>query len=444
MSVESKVEKLENAKVKLTIEVTASDVNQGFDKAYKKVGSQVKIPGFRPGKVPKSILKQRYEESVRNEAFEEILSQAIEAAIVKDKLDIVSPPDVENVADVYTKLQENEGLSFQAVLEAYPSVEVGPYTDLTVTAKTFYYDQSHVDGELKKLQDREAEVVKKDNETVEAGDLLHAQCNFYLVAKDDKNNFLRHINLDGNDEWFGPYQDQLIAMKVGDEKDFEMVIPEGYENEALQGKDGHVNVKVIEINHIDLPDIDDELAKDYNFDTLDELKKDIETKLDETVNQKKREEIFSALVEEIIKNSQFDMGEAVVDNRINQQIRTLEQQLEKMNISFDQYLMMVKKSLDEMKDEFRESSFKDVQFDLIRHAIIEKEKIEVTDDDMELEYQRYADYAKLPIEEAKKYLSENMDLNTLKNGRLHNKLMDFLVEKNKAKKGKKEAIQLNS
>ncbi len=444
MSVESKVEKLENAKVKLTIDITASDVNQGFDKAYKKIGAKVKLPGFRPGKVPKSILKQRYEDTVKNEAFEEILNQAIETAIVKDKLNIVSSPDIENVTDVYTKLQENESLSFQAVLEVYPTVELGPYKDLTVTAKTFYYDASHVDLELKKLQDREAEVIKKENDTAETDDLLQIQCNFYLVAKDEDNNLLRHINLNGNDEWFGPHQDQLLGMKVGDEKDFGMKIPEDYGVEALEGKDGYVHVKILEINYIDLPDMDDELAKDYNFDTLDDLKKDIETKLEETVNQKKREETFSALVEEIITNSQFDMGEAVVENRINQNLRTMQKQLEKMNVSLEHYLAMIRKSLDEIKDEMRESSLKDIQFDLIRQSVIEKEKIEVTDEDMDLEYKRYADHAKIPFEEAKKALSQNTTLDTLEYGRLHNKLIDFLIEHNTAKDGEKEAIQINS
>ena len=285
-----------------------------------------------------------------------------------------------------------------------------------------------------------AEIEKKEDGVVGIEDLITIEYNFYLVSKDSTEKHHHHINMRETDSWFEPVKDQLVGMKVGEEKDLAMRIPDDYSEDALGGKDGNVHIKITEVQTEILPELDDELAKDYSFETIDELKGDIETKLKDACEKKKREATFEKLVDKIIESSRYDMGSEVIERHIDHSVRHMNQQLEQLNMTMDQYLERMGQTIENIRDSFREQSEKEIKYDLIRNAIIDKEKIEVSDDDLESDFKNYAEYAKIPYEEAKEKLRQSKEIETLKRGRLYQKVVDYIINENIVKEDSREAI----
>ncbi|MDH4128681.1 MAG: trigger factor, partial [Spirochaetota bacterium] len=353
---------------------------------------------------------------------------------------IVTSPHIQELDSIFDKLTENKDFSFKAKIEVYPDVEIANYTGLTVKVDKYVYNEEHVNQKLKEMQYRMAEIEKKKNETIENGDGIKVQYNYYITNKSETANQIHHINLLEEDPWFEPIKNKLIGMKQGEESDLDITIPENHVNEEIRGKKGKVHIKILEVQSQNVPPIDDELAKDYDFETLDELKKDIDIKLKEACDKKRRENIFNSIFDEIAKSSKFSIGESFIESQIQRKIEQLEHQLKQVKVPFEKYLKAMNINMDKLKENFKEQVDKEVKFELMRSKIIDKENIEVTLEDLEPDFKNYAEYAKIPYEEAKDKLIQSKELDYLKMGRLYQKVVDFILENNKVKDGEEKSI----
>ncbi len=440
MDVKTKIEKLENAQIKLDIEVPASDIDREFDLAYKQIGSQVKIPGFRPGKVPKNIVRQRFGPNVKSQAFEKIVSTALDSAVRKEELKIISQPHIDEIDSMYEKLNENQDFSFQAKVEIYPSVELGDYKTIKIEAPNYTYSQEHIDYKLQEFQKKSSESEKKENGLVEDGDSIQFQYQFYLVAKEEGKNHIHYWNLNEDSAWFDPIKSDVIGMKIGDEKDIPVTIPSDYTNENLHGRDGNVYIKITEIEHVVLPPIDDELAKDFNYETLDELKENLQKSLKDQCDKKRRDEVIDKILDQIIEVSQFDLGQSAIEMQVEQHINRLEVYLQRFKMSLDDYLASNNQSEDDIRNDFKEQAEKDIKIDLIMDMIGETEKVEATDEDVDEGLKEYAEQMGMTFEEVKKNVAKPNDLRAIREVKVKEKIVDMLIDSNEIENTKDEPI----
>ncbi len=280
----------------------------------------------------------------------------------------------------------------------------------------------------------------KEDGVVEQGDLIDIQYNFYVNERNDYENHIGEINLSEPNDWFDSYKESFLGMKIGEEKEIPAKIPEDYKDPINKGKDGTLYIKITKIQSIDMPEIDDELAKDYNYDNLNDMKAKIEEDLKKICEKKKSEMIYEKSIEKIIENSQFTIGEKIIQNHVDRKLNELEQTLERFRSNLDDYFYRTKQSKEEYQKTLADATQKQLKHELVRDAIIEKENMQISDDDLKDEIQNYADYIKKSFDEAKEIVYKSPELNNLKQMKLFKKLMDHIIDITKVKMDKDQHI----
>ena len=392
-------EKLEKSRVALTIEVGAEEFEAAVNKAYLKMRGKINVPGFRVGKAPRKIIEKMYGAEVfYEEAVNIILPDAYEAAVKEQGLETVGYPQVE--LESCTK----DGVVFKCTVAVYPEVKLGQYKGLEAPKAEVKVAAADVNARLKEMADRNSRLVSVER-AVKKGDTADIDFEGFDngVAFDGGKgeNFDLEI---GSGSFVPGFEDQLIGMKAGEEKDIDITFPENYTPE-LAGKPVVFHVKVNEVKVKELPAIDDEFAKDVSeFDTLKELKADIKKKMVEertTAAQRAFEDVLMTKVAEGVK---AEIPEEMVEMQAQQLVEGFKQQLAAQGIPFDQYLKMT--GMDETKilADAKDPAVNQVRMDLAIRAIIKAENLEVSDDEVEAEMKKVADKYSMDLETVKKYL----------------------------------------
>ena len=432
MSVKS-CEKVEKSQVALTIEVGSAEFEAAIEKAYQKMRKKINVPGFRPGKAPRKIIEGMYGAEVFfEEAINIAFPDAYEAAVKEQELRVVGYPTVEMVGDV-TK----EGFTFKATTPVYPEVTLGEYKGLSAPKDEVKVTAADVDDRLKQLSDRNTRLVSVDREAKE-GDTAVIDFEGFLDGKPFDGGKGENHSLELGSHSFVPgFEEQVVGMKAGEEKDIDITFPEDYHAD-LAGKAVVFKVKVHEVKEKEVPTMDDEFAKDVSeFDTLKELKADLKKKITEE-RQKDADRAFAdTLMDQVAEGITADIPDAMVEAQCHQFLDNFKMQIAQQGIPYDQYLKLT--GMDEAKllEDAKEPALRQVKMDLAVAAIIKAENIEASDEDVEAEFQKLADQYSMDLEMVKKYLHADQ----VKDQIVSQKAVDIVVESATATKPEKKTAK---
>ncbi len=393
-------EKVEKSQVVLTIEVGSAEFEAAIEKAYQKMRKKINVPGFRPGKAPRKIIEGMYGAEVFfEEAINIAFPEAYEAAVKEKELQVVGYPTVEMVGEC-TK----EGFTFKATTPVYPEVTLGEYKGLTAEKEEVKVGAADVNERLKLLQDRNTRLVSVDREAKE-GDTAVIDFEGFLNGEPFDGGKGEGHNLELGSHSFVPgFEEQVVGMKAGEEKDLDITFPEDYHAD-LAGKAVVFKVKVNEVKAKEVPELDDEFAKDVSeFDTLKDLKADLKKQITEE-RQKDADRAFEdAVMEQAAANITAEIPDAMVENQCRQFLDNFKMQIAQQGIPYDQYMQIT--GMDEAKllEDAKEPALRQVKMDLTVAAIIKAENLEATDEEVEAEYKKLAEQYNMDIEMVKKYL----------------------------------------
>ena len=392
-------EKLEKSRVALTIEASAEEFEAAVNKAYLKMRGKINVPGFRVGKAPRKIIEKMYGEEVfYEEAVNIILPDAYEDAVKEQKLDVVGYPEVE--LESCTK----DGVVFKCTVAVYPEVKLGQYKGLEAPKAEVKVAAADVNARLKEMADRNSRLVSVER-AVKKGDTADIDFEGFDngVAFDGGKgeNFDLEI---GSGSFVPGFEEQLIGMKAGEEKDIDITFPENYTPE-LAGKPVVFHVKVNEVKVKEVPAIDDEFAKDVSeFDTLKELKADIKKKMTAERTEAAQRAFEDVLMAKVAEGVEAEIPHEMVELQAERMMEQFKQQLAAQGIPFDQYLKMTGTTEADFRKQADGPAAEQVKMDLAVEAIIKAEGLEATDEDVENELKNVAEKYGMDLETVKKYL----------------------------------------
>ena len=392
-------EKLEKSRVALTIETSAEEFEAAVNKAYLKMRGKINVPGFRVGKAPRKIIEKMYGAEVfYEEAVNIILPDAYEAAVKEQELEVVGYPQVE--LESCTK----DGVVFKCTVAVYPEVKLGQYKGLEAPKAEVKVVAADVNARLKEIADRNSRLVSVER-AVKKGDTADIDFEGFDngVAFDGGKgeNFDLEI---GSGSFVPGFEDQLIGMKAGEEKDIDITFPENYTPE-LAGKPVVFHVKVNEVKEKQVPAIDDEFAKDVSeFDTLKDLKADIKKKLTAERTESAQRAFEDVLMAKVAEGIEADIPEEMVELQAERMMEQFKQQLASQGIPFDQYLKMTNTAEADFRKQAQGPAADQVKMDLAVEAIIKAEGLEASDEDVESEMKSVAEKYGMDLDTVKKYL----------------------------------------
>ncbi|MGC5326563.1 trigger factor [Brevibacillus sp. SYSU BS000544] len=425
----AKWEKLESNQGVLTVEVEADQVNQALDQAFKKVVQKVHVPGFRKGKIPRKMFEARFGvESLYQDALDIILPVAYGQAVRETGIQPVDRPEV-NVE----QMGKDQNLVFKATVVVKPEVKLGDYKGLEIEAGDFSVSEADVNEELKRMQDRHAELVVIEEGNVETGDILLIDFEGFQDGVAFEGGKAENYSLEiGSGTFIAGFEEQLVGLAKGEEKEITVTFPEEYHSPSLAGKEAKFQVKVNEIKRKNLPALDDEFAKDVSeFDTLDELKADLTKKLEERKAREKDTHVREQLVIKATENAEIDLPEVMVEQELDQMVNEFAQRLQYQGMDIDLYYQFSGMDESMLRDQFQTDATTRVRSALTLEAIGKAENISVSEEDVNEELNKLASMYNRPADELRKIFTAQDGMMGLYRDIQTRKTVDFLVAENK-------------
>ncbi|BDG46270.1 trigger factor [Parageobacillus sp. KH3-4] len=422
-----KWEKLEGHEGVLTVEVDAEKVNEGLDAAFKKVVKNITVPGFRKGKVPRVIFEKRFGvEALYQDALDILLPEAYAKAVEEAGIEPVDVPKID-----IEQMEKGKSLIFTARVTVKPEVKLGQYKGLEVEKMDATVTEEDVENELKRLQENYAELVVKEDGKIEKGDTAVIDFEGFVDGKPFEGGKAENYSLEiGSGVFIPGFEDQLVGMKAGEEKEIEVTFPEEYHAKELAGKPATFKVKVHEVKAKQLPALDDEFAKDVDdeVETLEQLKEKIRARLEETKKNEAETALRDAVVEKAAENAEIDIPEVMVKNETDRMLREFDQRLQMQGLNLDLYYQFSGQDEAALREQMKEDAEKRVRVALTLEAIAKAENIEVTEEEVNEELEKMAKTYNLEIEKLKELLG---NLEGVKEDLKWRKTIDFLVEHSK-------------
>lgn len=421
-------EQLEGNKVELKVEIEKEKVNEALGKAYRKVVKDIRVPGFRKGKVPRRVLEARFgKEVLHRDAFDILIPEAYNHAVKAAEIEPVAQPEVN---DFY--IAEDEPATFTAVVEVKPEVELGDYTGLGIEKEEASVTTEDIENRLKRLQDQHSQLDTTDREEIEEGDFVIIDFEGFLDGEKFPGGSAEEYTLEiGSGTFIPGFEEQLIGKKTGEEVNVEVSFPEEYQAENLAGKDVVFKVKIKEIKVKKLPELNDEFAKEASeFDTLDELKEDIKNNLQKQVEEKVKHDFQDKLIEKVTENAKVEVSDTLIDNELDMMYHNLAYSLSMQGINIETYFKQVGLTEEEWKKDNREDAEKRARSNLVLEAIAKKEGINVTDEEIDNRIEKMAEGSERKPEEIKKYLLLQGQLDGMVHSMTINKVLEYLEENN--------------
>ena len=426
------VEKKEKSTVELVIEVGAEEFEAAVQKVYLKTRNRINVPGFRKGKAPRKIIESMYGTGVFYEdAINEVYPAAYAEAVAQQKLDEVGYPKMEIVS------VGKEGFTFKAIVSVRPEVKLGTYKGLTAPKEAAKVTEKDVNEELKPYIDRATSLVAVKRKA-KKGDTAVIDFEGFMDGKPFEGGKGENYSLELGSGAFVPgFEEQVIGMKAGEEKDLNITFPADYVAD-LAGKDVIFKVKVNEVKEAVKPELDDEFAKDVSeFETLEAFKKDLEDKLTKSREEKAQRDYEEAIIEQLIANMEAEIPETMIDVQVDKMMDDFSSRISAQGMKFEDYLQMMGMNVDMMRASARPNADKQVKVELALAAVAEAEKFEITDEDVEAEIARLAEQYKLEVAQVKQAVAGADLAHDLK----MKKASDFVFENAKVGKAKKAAAK---
>ena len=431
------VENLEKNMAKLTIEVSAEELEKALNAAYQKEKNKISIPGFRKGKVPRAMIEKMYGPAVFYEdAANTLMQENYPAAVEESGVDIVSRPTVDVV-----QIEKGKPFIFTAEVAVRPEVTLGKYMGVTVTKIDTSVSDEEVEESLEKERNNNARTITVTDRPVENGDTAVIDFEGFVdgVAFEGGKGENHPLEI-GSHTFIDTFEDQLIGKNTGDEVEVNVTFPEQYQAADLAGKPAVFKVKINEIKTKELPELDDEFAQDVSeFDTLAEYKEDLKKRLvEQKENEAKRTKEDEA-IQKIIDKSKMDIPDAMIDTQCDTMIEEFAQRIAQSGLSMDQYLQFSGMTVDKLREQVRPEATTRIQSSLVLEQIAKDENIEITDEDIDAEIEKMAKAYGMEADKLKEYMGES-EKKSMKNDLAIQKavelVMDNVKERAKAKSKK--------
>lgn len=419
-----KWEKQEGNEGVLTVEVDAETFNKALDDAFKKVVKQVSIPGFRKGKVPRGLFEQRFGvESLYQDALDILLPVEYPKAIDEAGIEPVDRPEID-----VEKIEKGESLIFTAKVTVKPEVKLGDYKGLNVEKEDTSVSDEDVQEELKAMQNRQAELVVKEEGAIENGDTVVLDFEGFVDGEAFEGGKAENYSLEvGSGSFIPGFEEQLVGLEAGAEKDVEVTFPEEYHAEDLAGKPAVFKVKIHEIKAKELPALDDEFAKDVDeeVETIAELTEKTKKRLEEAKENEAEGKLREELVAKASENAEVDVPQAMVDTELDRMMKEFEQRLQMQGMNLELYFQFSGQDEDALKEQMKEDAAKRVKSNLTLEAIAAAEDLQVSDEEVEEELSKMAEAYNMPVENIKQAIGST---EAMKEDLKVRKAIDFLVE----------------
>ena len=423
-----KVEKVNDTEAKLIIEVPAEDFDKAIDEAYEKNKDKFKVDGFRKGKVPREMVEKIYGVGVFfDDAANAVIPEAYAEAAKESGLEIVARPEI-NV----TKIAAGNPMEFEAIVTLKPEVKLGKYKGVKVDKVEVEVTDEDIENRINQDREQNSRLVAADDKEIEDGDQAIIDFEGFVDDKPFEGGKGEDYPLIiGSHSFIDTFEEQLVGKKVGDEVDVNVTFPEQYQATELAGKPALFKVKIKEIKVKEYPEIDDEFAAEVSeFDTLDEYKEDIKKKLTEVKEAEAARETESRIIEAIIKDSKMDIPEKMIDTACDQMVEEFARNMQMQGIAFEQYLQMTGSTLEQMKEQVKPQAEARVQSSLVLEAIVDAEKIEATDADVDEEIKKMSEQYGMEVEKINEMLRDE-DKENIKKDICVKKAADLIMEEAK-------------
>lgn len=429
-------EKVEKNTVLLEVEVEPERFAQAVDQAYKKIVKKVNIPGFRKGKAPRIIL-ERYvgKKALYDEAVEIVVPEAYLSAVEDTGIQPVSQPDLELV-----QVEEGKPVVFKAKVIVKPEVKLGQYSDLEIAEPDTEVTREDQQKELEKLQNRYAKLITLEEGSVQKSDLAVIDFEGKIDGVPFEGGKGTDYSLEiGSGSFIPGFEDAIVGMTINETRDINVDFPQDYGKEELAGKSGVFTVTVKTIKRRELAPLDDEFAKDVSeFDSLEELQADIANKLIQAAEEKAKAQVHGEVVARAVENSEVDIPQEMIDTRMEEMIRNMDQRLSGQGISLEKYLTYTNSTMDSLVERVRPDAEQSVRQTLVLDAIAKAENLSVTEEEITGEIGRMGDEMKQDPEVIRKILEGQNQIDFIKESLLRDKTIEFLVGKAVMVKGTKE------
>ncbi|MBH0175134.1 trigger factor [Fictibacillus sp. 23RED33] len=426
----AKWEKLEGNQGVLTVEVEATEVDTALDQAFKKVVKQVNVPGFRKGKMPRRLFEQRFGvESLYQDALDILLPKAYGDAVQEAGIEPVDRPEVD-----IEKMEQGSNLVFTAKVIVKPEVKLGDYKGLEVEKTETEVTDEDVQNELTSLQEQQAELVVKEDGTVENGDTVNIDFEGFVDGEAFEGGKAENYSLEiGSGSFIPGFEEQLVGEKAGAEKEVNVNFPEEYHAEELAGKPAVFKVNIHDIKAKQLPELNDEFAKEAEGDaeTLEDLKKELRTKLEESKKQEAENKTRETVIEKASENAEIDIPGAMVNTELDRMVQEFGQRLQMQGMNLELYYQFSGTSEEALREQMKEDAGKRVRTNLVLEAIVEAENIEVSEEEIDAELSKMAEMYQMEVEQIKQMLAMQGGNDAVAADLKVRKAIDFLLENSK-------------
>ncbi len=396
--------KVENIKdkaneVKLEFTVEAQRFEEAIQDVYKKNAKYFNIPGFRKGKAPFKMVEKAYGIQIFYEdAFNEIAGEAYVKGLEDNKIEAVSKPEID-----IKQIEAGKDLIFTAVVQTKPEVTLGAYKGIELKKVEYNVTDKDVEHELEHIAEHNARLVAVEDRPVEKGDTVVIDFEGFVDGKAFEGGKAENHELEiGSGKFIPGFEDQIVGMKIDEDRDIKVTFPEEYPAKELEGKEATFKIKLHEIKKKELPEINDEFAKDASeFDTLEDWKKSIREKQEKANESKAKFEMEDAAIETVCKNAKVDIPSGMIETQLDNMEKDISSRLNYQGMNLDQYLQMIGKTKKEFRDENKEQAEKQVKTSLVLEAIMKDAKVEVTEEEIDAKIKEMAEMYGQKEEEVK-------------------------------------------
>lgn len=432
-----KVEQREDKRMYLEIEIESAQFEEAMERSYKKNVKSINIPGFRKGKAPRKIIEKFYTEAIfYDDAINFAVPGAYDKAVEESGIDPVEMPEIDIV-----KLEKGENFVFSALVTVRPEVTLGEYKGITAEKDVNTVTDDEVDAEIKRMQENAASVSTVTEGAIEMGDKVDLDFEGFVDDVAFEGGKGEHYSLVlGSNSFIPGFEEQIAGKTIGEDFDVNVTFPEDYHSEDLKGKAAIFKCKVHSVEKKNLPELDDEFAKDVSeFDTLDELKADAKAKLQERKDNEAQRKFEDAVIDIAVDNATVDVPKCMVDQQIENQIQDISYRLQSQGMPLEQYLQFTGMTMDALREQLKETAEKAVKSQLVLAEIAKAENIEVSDEDIEEEFKKMADMYGMEVQKVKELMGANIE--ALKADLKTQKTVSVVVDAAKAGKAKKPAAK---
>ena len=417
-----KCEKLEKSMAELQFSIDAEAFKAAVADVFKKEGKKYPVQGFRKGKAPKALIEKMYGADVFTyDAINELFPAAYEEAVKAAGIEPVGRPEVS-----VDSASEAEGATLTVKVAVKPEVKIGAYNGLTVEKTVHTVSDEAVEAELKRVQERNARELTREG-AAENGDIVDIDFEGFVDGVAFEGGKAEHYSLTlGSGSFIPGFEDQIVGHAAGEEFDVNVKFPEEYQAEELAGKDATFKIKLHEVQYKELPELDDDFAKDVSeYDTLDELKDSIRKGIETNHEKQADQKVENDLIDQVVGGMKAEIPDAMIESRIEELVQDFQYRISQQGLKLEQYLQYMGMTMEQFKEQFREQADKQVKMRLAMEAIVAKESIEATEEEFEAEIKRIADAYQMEADKVKSLV----DAAAVKKDLAVNKAIDFVKSK---------------